>query len=146
MQFEYLVCQIQYSRVTFANGEWQGTVAISSGDSQAALDSCQQVWDYPDQAGRAGWQLITSANATITSEGQTSQVSYQLFLRRERMSDFLLSLVFEIETKNLTKNFGGLVAVNNLNLQITKGAIFGFLGPNGQRGNYESDVSSIAFA
>ncbi len=39
--------------------------------------------------------------------------------------------MFEIETKNLTKNFGGLVAVNNLNLQIPKGTIFGFLGPNG---------------
>ena len=39
--------------------------------------------------------------------------------------------MFEIETRNLTKNFGGLVAVNNLNLQIPKGTIFGFLGPNG---------------
>ncbi|HUS11756.1 MAG TPA: ATP-binding cassette domain-containing protein [Pyrinomonadaceae bacterium] len=39
--------------------------------------------------------------------------------------------MFEIETKNLSKNFGGLVAVNNLNLQIRKGTIFGFLGPNG---------------
>jgi ABC-2 type transport system ATP-binding protein len=39
--------------------------------------------------------------------------------------------MFEIETKNLTKNFGGLVAVKNLNLQIPKGTIFGFLGPNG---------------
>ena len=87
MQFEYLVCQTQFSRVTFANGEWQGSVALNSGDSQAALDSCPQVWDYLNQAGRAGWQLVTAANATITSEGQTSQVAYQLFLRRERMSD-----------------------------------------------------------
>jgi ABC-2 type transport system ATP-binding protein len=39
--------------------------------------------------------------------------------------------MFEIETKNLTKNFGNLVAVRDLNLQIAKGAIFGFLGPNG---------------
>src|ERR1700704_6812 len=39
--------------------------------------------------------------------------------------------MFEIETKNLTKSFGGLLAVNNLNLQIPKGTIFGFLGPNG---------------
>jgi len=87
MQFEYLVCQTQFSRVTFANGQWQGTIAIGAGDTQAALDSCPQVWDYLEQAGRAGWQLITAANATVTSEGQTSHVSYQLFLRRERMSD-----------------------------------------------------------
>jgi ABC-2 type transport system ATP-binding protein len=39
--------------------------------------------------------------------------------------------MFEIETRNLTKNFGGLVAVNSLSLQIRKGTIFGFLGPNG---------------
>jgi ABC-2 type transport system ATP-binding protein len=39
--------------------------------------------------------------------------------------------MFEIETRNLTRNFGKLVAVNHLNLQIPKGTIFGFLGPNG---------------
>ena len=39
--------------------------------------------------------------------------------------------MFEIETKNLTRKFGGLVAVDSLNLQIPKGTIFGFLGPNG---------------
>jgi len=87
MQFEYLVCQTQYGRVTFANGQWQGTTAIGAGDTQATLDSCPQVWDYLNQVGRLGWQLIATANATITNEGQTSQVSYQLFLRRERMSD-----------------------------------------------------------
>jgi len=36
-----------------------------------------------------------------------------------------------IEIRGLTKNFGHLVAVDNLHLQITKGVIFGFLGPNG---------------
>lgn len=39
--------------------------------------------------------------------------------------------MFEIETKNLTKSFGRLLAVNDLELQIPKGTIFGFLGPNG---------------
>ncbi len=32
---------------------------------------------------------------------------------------------------NVTKNYGKLVAVNNLNLEIKRGEIFGFLGPNG---------------
>lgn len=36
-----------------------------------------------------------------------------------------------IETKNLTKKYGEKVAVNQLNLQIKKGEIFGLLGPNG---------------
>ena len=36
-----------------------------------------------------------------------------------------------IETLNLTKKFGKLTAVSNLNLNINRGEIFGFLGPNG---------------
>lgn len=36
-----------------------------------------------------------------------------------------------IQTENLTRTFGNLTAVDNLNLQIEKGEVFGFLGPNG---------------
>ena len=36
-----------------------------------------------------------------------------------------------IKTKNLTKNFGNLTAVDDLNLTIQDGDIFGFIGPNG---------------
>ncbi len=36
-----------------------------------------------------------------------------------------------IEVNGLTKKFGGLVAVNNLDLNVYKGDVFGFLGPNG---------------
>jgi len=36
-----------------------------------------------------------------------------------------------LQTKGLTKRFGALTAVNNLNLEIYRGEIFGFLGPNG---------------
>ena len=39
--------------------------------------------------------------------------------------------MFEIETQNLTRRFGEFTAVRDINLQITKGTIFGFLGPNG---------------
>ena len=36
-----------------------------------------------------------------------------------------------IITKQLTKKFGDLVAVNELNLEIEEGECFGLLGPNG---------------
>jgi len=36
-----------------------------------------------------------------------------------------------IEVHNITKRFGKLVAVNNVNFSVAKGEIFGFLGPNG---------------
>jgi len=36
-----------------------------------------------------------------------------------------------IDTNNLTRKFGNLTAVDNLNLHVEKGEVFGFLGPNG---------------
>jgi len=36
-----------------------------------------------------------------------------------------------IETINLTKKYGELVALNNLNITIEQGACYGFIGPNG---------------
>ena len=36
-----------------------------------------------------------------------------------------------IEVKNLTKEFNGLIAVNQVSFNVKKGEIFGFLGPNG---------------
>lgn len=36
-----------------------------------------------------------------------------------------------IETENLTRKFGSLTAVDNLNLHVNGGEVFGFLGPNG---------------
>jgi len=40
-------------------------------------------------------------------------------------------VVMAIETKHLSKAFGKVTAVSNLNLSIEEGEIFGFLGPNG---------------
>src|ERR1041385_7183065 len=36
-----------------------------------------------------------------------------------------------IEMRGLTKRFGPVTAVDQLNLEVEKGSIFGFLGPNG---------------
>ena len=36
-----------------------------------------------------------------------------------------------IEVRGLTKKFGNLTAVNNLNINVYRGDVFGFLGPNG---------------
>ena len=36
-----------------------------------------------------------------------------------------------VQTINLTKRYGTLVALNNLNLQIEDGECFGYIGPNG---------------
>jgi len=38
---------------------------------------------------------------------------------------------FVIETSGLTKRYGDLTAVDNLNLSVARGEVFGLLGPNG---------------
>ena len=36
-----------------------------------------------------------------------------------------------IEARNLTKQYGDFIAVNDISFTVKKGEIFGFLGPNG---------------
>lgn len=36
-----------------------------------------------------------------------------------------------VKFERLTKRFGDLVALDNVNLEIEEGEIYGFLGPNG---------------
>ncbi len=36
-----------------------------------------------------------------------------------------------IEVRDLTKNYGKITAVNQINFEVEKGEVFGFLGPNG---------------
>jgi len=36
-----------------------------------------------------------------------------------------------IDTLDLSKNYNGVQALKNLNLQVRKNSIYGFLGPNG---------------
>ena len=46
-------------------------------------------------------------------------------------ADRALDDTFAIQTFNLTKVFGSLVAVDGVNLDIKKGELFALLGPNG---------------
>ncbi|HKV02547.1 MAG TPA: ABC transporter ATP-binding protein [Ktedonobacteraceae bacterium] len=46
-------------------------------------------------------------------------------------NEALLQSDIVISTSRLTKAFGKLIAVNDLHLQVMRGDVFGFLGPNG---------------
>lgn len=59
-----------------------------------------------------------------------------------------------LEIKNITKSFGGVVAINDTSFHINKNEIFGLIGPNGAgkttmfniiTGNYEPTEGSIKF-
>ncbi|MCL2697951.1 MAG: ABC transporter ATP-binding protein [Oscillospiraceae bacterium] len=39
--------------------------------------------------------------------------------------------MFMLEINNLTKKFGKFTALNNVNLQVKEGEVFGYIGPNG---------------
>ncbi len=60
-----------------------------------------------------------------------------------------------LEIKNLSKNFGGLKAVSNFNLDLPEGKLYGLIGPNGAgkttvfnllTGIYQPSEGSIRFA
>lgn len=73
-RYEYRVCQVQYNRVTFINGNWNGTVPPNH---EKALETCPYTWDYLNAVGNQGWQL---SNALVTSESNNAQL---LYLARE---------------------------------------------------------------
>jgi hypothetical protein len=76
--FEYLVCSVQYGRVTFVNGAWRGSAPVSE-DTSAALESCPNVWDYLQQAGRDGWELV---GTTTSPQSEPGAVQHTLYLKR----------------------------------------------------------------
>lgn len=54
-----------------------------------------------------------------------------LFKRKNRVWQVMLSYLTSVKLVNVSKRYGDITAVKNLNLEIRKGEIFGLLGPNG---------------
>lgn len=62
MKFEYIVCLLQKGRVTFANDQWQGKVALDGGTTEeAALESCPKSWEFLNKKGAESWELVAAA-------------------------------------------------------------------------------------
>ena len=59
-QFEYLVCTAQLMHLTFINGQWQGE---RPANSPGALESCPNLWEFLQEAGESGWELVTVTSA-----------------------------------------------------------------------------------
>ena len=50
---------------------------------------------------------------------------------RNPLNRVVCNILGLLETKNVTKRFGGLTAVNDVSLNVEEGQIFGLIGPNG---------------
>ncbi|MGZ7131742.1 MAG: hypothetical protein ACXVIX_11410, partial [Halobacteriota archaeon] len=78
--------------------------------------------------------MTTATPAQNRTEAQHSRRGAAMFgnvqSTTEQSSDHSAD-AFALQVQGLTKRYGDLVAVHDLNLQIKKGEIFGFLGPNG---------------
>jgi hypothetical protein len=77
--YEYLVCNVQLTRVTWVNGAWQGQMPPTPSNQNEALLTCPHVWDYLADKGTQGWQLVSTAIHNLDNG-----VMEVLYLQRER--------------------------------------------------------------
>jgi hypothetical protein len=77
--FDHRVCQVQNARVTFVNGDWQGSRPAAAERVDDSLQACPFEWDYLRDAGADGWQLVAVAQGI----GGDAQARI-LYLQRER--------------------------------------------------------------
>jgi len=54
-----------------------------------------------------------------------------LTLEHEARSDVAAAHQYDVETRELTKRYGEIVALNGLNLRVRRGEVYGFVGANG---------------
>ncbi len=58
--FDYRVCTAQHGRVTFVDGTWQGQRPLDADRQEESLATCPEVWQYLQQAGSEGWELVSA--------------------------------------------------------------------------------------
>jgi len=78
-QFEYRTCLVQYDRITYVNGAWNGKVQPEKGKSDVAIKSCALLHEYLQTAGSEGWELVTCFAQRVEDENTVT-----LFLKKER--------------------------------------------------------------
>ena len=68
--FQHQVCYSILDRVTFVNGVWQGADIPEPERQQKDVEDCPLVWDYLDQAGAEGWELVCVLETPNVAKGQ----------------------------------------------------------------------------
>lgn len=80
-RFQHQVCYSVLDRVTFVNGVWQGNDIPESERQPKDVEACPIVWDYLQQAGAAGWELVCVLETPHQVKGQPWVRT--LYLKRE---------------------------------------------------------------
>jgi branched-chain amino acid transport system permease protein len=83
------------------------------------------------------WRLILAARARVRTVGMSSQIDAKPVLvanqstqaGAERPASHLRESL--LQTRDLTRRFGGLLAVSDVNIEVFAREIFGVIGPNG---------------
>lgn len=70
---------VQYDRVTFVNGVWNGSVPPEKGKSDKAITSCPLIHAYLQTSGNEGWELVTCFSQRVEEENTLT-----FFLKREK--------------------------------------------------------------
>ncbi len=81
-----------------------------------------------------GAATMTTAASNGKSNGKTNgkKTTTRAALKKlDQAADALLGEPVVLETRGLTKRYGGVVAVNEVDLQLHQGQILGLIGPNG---------------
>jgi ABC-2 type transport system ATP-binding protein len=84
------------------------------------------------QCPKCGQIFTSSGNPgdTVTKQCPSCGISGRVIFEKTFSSD-ISSENTAIEVNNLRKEYGSLVAVNNISFSVKKGEVFAFLGPNG---------------
>src|SRR5207248_11214767 len=97
---------------------------------------CNNWWgSWMAYGGPVANQPANGLRPTCGQAGCKERMANLHFLERQQMLNQHIESALQsssvISTSRLTKAFGKLVAVNDLHLEVMRGDVFGFLGPNG---------------
>lgn len=79
--FEHLVLYSVMDRVTFANGQWLGADIPEAERTHKDVETCLLVWEYLNQAGAEGWELVSILETPSQVKNQPHVRTF--FLKRE---------------------------------------------------------------
>jgi ABC-type glutathione transport system ATPase component len=113
-------------------------VAVATYCETGVVEFAEKLWGGSTAGEGAGWVIATAVSSargwySWSRHDPTSAPKRCAWTRARRRDDGSLVNTAEpaIRVKGLAKSFGGKTVVDDFAIEVPRGAIFGFLGPNG---------------